>query len=352
MMHYTSLKTQFLRFRSWRFVVQQIKRGVLLAAVILVSVLVVAYYCRGEIRGCQDVKQEDFFTEEEWPLIGSENTKQRPLPEIHRQEEQFEGYVELTEYWRTMPRASNPQLPRKMTFDDHFILLKLTEIMTYLMEHHNITYIVGQGSLLGSYLQHDVLSWDDDVDLMVAVRDREKLADLLRGDVVKSLDLGAVLDTHHPTHMFKVWLHGRPRAGLCPWTWPFIELSFFDEDEKNVWGIEPRKGVTVPRTSFYPLHRRPLGWLWLPVPKDPRLYLQKFYRKMYCSSHNWDHKEEKSSDVYTVDCDAVVKYYPTVFRSALGHSTYEKLILNGTEVYAFLVDEEMTAQNNKPYSLE
>ena len=63
--------------------------------------------------------------------------------------------------------TSDRSLPRLMTREEHSLMMNLLQTLTALLESRKVTYFMTDGTLLGSYFSHDILPWDDDVDLLV-----------------------------------------------------------------------------------------------------------------------------------------------------------------------------------------
>ena len=61
----------------------------------------------------------------------------------------------------------------------------LLRTFTSLMDEHNITYFMYQGTLLGSYRHHGHIQWDDDIDFMLNISDRPKVKQLTEGMGIK-----------------------------------------------------------------------------------------------------------------------------------------------------------------------
>ena len=81
----------------------------------------------------------------------------------------------------TLPRnQSEPQCPRALNKKKYERYTKLLKEVTKFYRTHNITYFMADGTLLGSYLFHDVIPWDDDLDLMVRLEDYPRLKQIYR----------------------------------------------------------------------------------------------------------------------------------------------------------------------------
>ena len=74
-----------------------------------------------------------------------------------------------------LSREADRNLGRPVDYPNYRKFRRLLGFMVNVMERYNITYILSDGSLLGSYLYHDMLPWDDDIDIRVAYGDYAKL---------------------------------------------------------------------------------------------------------------------------------------------------------------------------------
>ena len=213
---------------------------------------------------------------------------------------------------------------------------------------NNITYILAYGSLLGSYLLHDILPWDDDLDLLVRFSDRQKMLDLFKQS--RYDHIGAIEHKGHAAKMIKLFYKNSPQAGKYAWKWPFADAAFYDENQDNVWSTQ--KGVIkMKRSKFYPLHRRPYGGLWLPAPRDPRTFLRFKYHTFVCKSHYWNHRREISAQPISASCSTLLDYYPMVHRTPEGEGVRETLKLGKRVLYSVHIDEVYWNQA-KPYLLK
>ena len=224
---------------------------------------------------------------------------------------------------------------------------------------NNITYILAYGTLLGSYISHDILPWDDDLDLLVKLSDKEKLLSLFEsGSKYPYIKAMVNTDAYFRAHILKVYDIRSFHAGEYPWNWPFADVTFYEENDNSVWAADNQ--FKVNRSSFYPLHLRPFSGMWLPSPRDPRLLLQMKYRQFKCKPDNYDHKHEMSlsywnkifpSFIQTVNCRSVVGYYPFVHRTVHKKGVNETLKIGELDIYTVFVDEPHTGKSVQPFNL-
>lgn len=73
---------------------------------------------------------------------------------------------------------SAPFFPRAMNRSAHDRYVQLLRVLSQLFLRNNVTFIMCDGTLLGSYLSHGMLPWDDDVDLMVRYSDINKIKNI------------------------------------------------------------------------------------------------------------------------------------------------------------------------------
>ena len=153
----------------------------------------------------------------------------------------------------------------------------------------NITFFMTSGTLLGSYRHHGRIPWDDDVDLMVNSSNKELVwmtLTALKPDY--GLFLSGYIDS--PYHWkFYPRLHGRS-VPLKPFRWPFVDLLFFRENKTHIWNESPWfLDECWPRSTVFPLQRRPFGAFQIPAPCDVESVLGRNFDVNVCISRAWTH---------------------------------------------------------------
>ena len=252
----------------------------------------------------------------------------------------------------TIPRLSHPGLPRMMNFTEYQNIKKLMLDIHRIFTENNITYVMVDGTLLGSYVTHDVLPWDDELDFLIRNSDKKKIVNLLQ-DTKKYPDHQVVLakaSKWSPERM-KMYNVNSPPAGKHTWRWPFADITFIEEDDSRVWAAHALYNFNVERSDFYPLHNRPLFGLWFPAPRNSRLVLRRHYKKVPCHSSTWNHKMEKGQKSTSINCAEMEEFYPVVHRVSYRGGISESLKLKGSEIYTIFVDEPPIGNPSSPFDL-
>ena len=253
-----------------------------------------------------------------------------------------------------IPWRHAPQLPRVVTPEEHTTMLELLTGVTQLLNTHNITHIIAFGTLMGSYMFHDILPWDDDMDILISWADIPKLKQLLAEPQVrqtfgvhtwKNIWIGkneydletlqsfpknspdslyyqlSATDTTHKIHTlyhwFKIYKKDSKPAGKKEWNWPFVDMTFYKENETHVWYFEKNPELfALPKKDFYPLIERPLGEFKFKAPRNPGLFLKTRYKNFRCSKQDYTHRTERRLWPWQhgeVDCSDIYPYYPMVY---------------------------------------
>ena len=241
-----------------------------------------------------------------------------------------------------VPRLDSVHLPRRTTKNEYDTLIRLLNLSLSVFEENGIDYTISAGGLVGAYVMHDLLPWDEDLDIMVHNNSKGKLIELFTDD--RHYGIQGYYAPQIPGKILKLFFNSSNSAGKCRWKWPFIDVEFYVEENDQIKLTERwDRNVSWPRDSYYPTHRRPFGPLWINVPSDPIKYLRAHYPKPFtCHGHFWDHKNELGQRVLTADCELLKTHYPFVERSPFANITKETLVLNGTAYYSVYIDEPFT----------
>lgn len=247
---------------------------------------------------------------------------------------------------RSIPWLSAPSLPRVLSLEEHDSCVQLIGLVDHLFRKRQIPYVLAYGNLVGSYVMHDLLPWDDDIDVLVSWSKYDRFKLFLEHDLKPhGLDV-QVHDTLRVNTM-KVFFSNGSRAGIRPWTWPFIDIAFYEENATHVWNqnVEFAGDVMLPREWFYPITSRPFAWLWLPAPRNTAKFLERRYGRLKCIRYAWNHKDELPSwSIAYAPCESLQTFYPFVWREPHSKGVKETVKLNGQILYSVIVNDTYNGQ--------
>lgn len=270
------------------------------------------------------------------------------------------------------PTESHQHLQRGLKQEEYRELVDLLEVFAELMRKNNITLVMMDGTLLGSYFFHDFVPWDDDLDLMVSWEDRAKVFKVFSDHKLReTYDVCTYQDTinwysletlegrnpklqkpsdreyytNRADFKFKFFRKDSKQAGEYEWKWPFVDIKYFRVTGDKVNKVDNHKEYySLDRQDFFPFHLRPFAHLWLPAPRDTRAVLRKKYQKFTCVSHDWDHVREVSQSRLHVSCHDILDIYPHVHRTRLIEAAgkahvVESLVRGSRILHSVKVDE-------------
>ncbi|CAF1157165.1 unnamed protein product [Rotaria sp. Silwood1] len=207
---------------------------------------------------------------------------------------------------------SSPYLARLFTPCEHNLAMRLLMIIERVCRKHNITFSLIYGSLLGSYRHHDIIPWDDDIDIMIPIEERTRFIDLIK-QMNKTLVQHNVLSNRNgKPRYYKIFFKNTPSAGGLSWNFPFIDIFLYATNETHLWETDYPSTITL-KEYVFPLVMRPFGELWLPTPRKPR-EIFKFDPFDNCKGHNWNHRNEIRQKEISVKCNDLKHIYPFVER--------------------------------------
>ncbi|CAL1536064.1 unnamed protein product, partial [Lymnaea stagnalis] len=200
---------------------------------------------------------------------------------------------------------------------------------------HNVLYFLYGGTLLGSVRHHDIIPWDDDIDVILNELDKPKLLQALNESVG---DFRAYLNHYGVVKFY--WLKGKPIRDL-PYLWPFIDIFFYTENTTHIYdALIEFSEFSYRKTSVFPLCHRPFAGSLLPVPRFSLSTVLKTYSLSQCASLSYRHKFESSiSHVHKVPCDQLHQVYPFTRRTVKHGLSKELLVKDGQTLSEFNVPE-------------
>ncbi|CAF4720938.1 unnamed protein product [Rotaria socialis] len=255
---------------------------------------------------------------------------------------------------------SNALMPRGLTQCEHAVYMHLLFVLIEkVFKKYNIKYMMMAATLLGSYTHHDILPWDDDVDLRVSISDRYRLQSIIIEELSSEPYSIRIMQLHNSRNYDKIFFSWCPHAGRTPWRFPFIDIFYHDQNSTHVWLLGQPSSCPVRVADIFPLVLRPLGSLWLYGPREPMAHFES--RRMQaietgCFIFPYSHKYEKlmMPNVIYANCTQLKTDYPYVERICLTNRCTEYLKSNFTTIihsltYYYPYRTFLYAERNKSY---
>ena len=188
-----------------------------------------------------------------------------------------------------------------------------------------------------------MIPWDDDLDILANNQTALQLINYLK------------TQTQFPEitwckfqNFIKIFFKNKPKAGKKRWTFPFVDIFFFDSDKPNGKFCVNYKCAKY--AEIFPLKLRPFGKFWLPTPKNITHHLQyQFIRRTLasinvdeiCVKAGADHKNEKKLELnIELKCDLLKDSYQFVDKTCNTTHCSESLKLNGTTLYTVIFNNK------------
>ena len=283
---------------------------------------------------------------------------------------------------------SHSRLPRILETESSRKLMMHLHNFNKLLQEREITFIMAQGMLLGSFMFHGLIPWDDDIDIFIDIKDLNKLRAMMRDPEIRTVyDFSSF---HDPVNVYshkmilediptdntyscgqsnpglichqqgKIFRKTDPHPGKAEWRYPDVDFAFFATNSTHMYNHElwSRDGrIELPLADFYPLHLRPYQHLWLPAPRKPVLFLTAKYGVFRCAYSRLSHKDERfvfHLFMPPIECHVLLGCYKHVRRRPLtalevapGPSdewSVEEIILDGRVMQSAFVKESFVAK--------
>ena len=221
-------------------------------------------------------------------------------------------------------------LVRRMSQCEHNLVMRLLMIIERICRLNDIPFMLSDGSLLGSWRHHDIIPWDDDIDIMIPIESRKRFLNSLKKINETLVKYSVLLSKKGKREYYKISFKNTASAGSYDWNFPFVDVFLYVKNRTHLWQMADRDTVTRMKYVF-PLVMRPFGELWLPAPRRPEKIF-RFDPYDECKGHFWNHKTEEGQDEVTMKCDELKEIYPFVQRTR----EKEILMLNGTIIHTVI----------------
>ena len=262
-----------------------------------------------------------------------------------------------------------------MLSEEHYHrYLALIQGFVNLFESHEVEYIMADGTLLGAYVMHDIIAWDDDADFLVSYEDYPKLKQLYQNDRFQETfsvhgyndptdewsfeNLDTIYTDSHKNkslwHKHKIYFANEETISkFIKWKWPFVDIKFYKKTNEYVYNYDHGLRTETLLVDFYPIVKRPFAGLWLPSPKRADKYLHSKYKTFKCKSSNWDHQHEialtESNKIKHECSDLSNGMYPSVEHIPYGSNHTVELVSHQKKVMYAVVINAPSENYVKPY---
>ncbi len=205
-------------------------------------------------------------------------------------------------------------LKTKMTKTERGLLNYIVSTFMEVADEIQLPYMLGYGSLLGSYRHRGFIPWDDDLDVLMDVSEISTLENALNRTKLK-----LVRRYHEYTGEFIfLWKVFLPEKGTCFGKtclvrYPHMDIWFYTGNSSYIWALFPSaSAIALKKDDIFPLT---LGWFenrMMPVPKNPRKVLESLYNITNCETGgNLDHKTDLVIHTRcSVRSKDIAKHYP------------------------------------------
>jgi phosphorylcholine metabolism protein LicD len=173
--------------------------------------------------------------------------------------------------------------------DDSFNLYKLLHSVVKIFEKNNIIYWASGGTFLGAIRCKGIIKWDDDLDLCILFKDREKLKELIDNEKDIYLDLSSNLVN---------------KIKYKTENYPFVDIFFMNSEilnGKTIYKCALKKARETWKNELYlgkelnPVKKTKFGAMEINVPNEFERYFISNYGQNWNKNGviNYDHKLDK-----------------------------------------------------------
>ncbi|XP_064644768.1 uncharacterized protein LOC135498429 isoform X2 [Lineus longissimus] len=233
---------------------------------------------------------------------------------------------------------------RGMSQAERIIALDLLKVIIKVAKRLGLVHFIFGGTMVGSWRNHGIIPWDDDIDLSFNASDKNRLREGIAA-------LGSPYKCNDGSARIKMWSDSSTIQSPYSWKWPYIDVIFFENNETHLWEKAGEfRSTKYKMADVFPLHERPFEQLWVNAPHNiVAMYLLYFGQPDWCTTWWYVHKFEKGGKMIGFNCKELAPYFPFVHRDIVNGTMRETLKLLDVVVSSVMVPGEPVEHITAPY---
>jgi GR25 family glycosyltransferase involved in LPS biosynthesis len=174
--------------------------------------------------------------------------------------------------------------------DDKTMALEMLSYIRQKADQAGVKLGLHAGTLLGAVRHGKIMDWDDDIDLMICETDANKLLEAIKSDGIYNITNWVWKKTGGA--YYKIWRHGGKYAEGFEYSFPFIDIWTYSEEETHIVTID---GYSFEKRMFFPLKQIQFETADFYIPHDARAYLDVMYKDWdkTIKIFSWSHQNKQ-----------------------------------------------------------